>query len=167
MFSFVRLSDGGPARHAGPRSEIAIISDLAGRVLGPDSRSIGPDGQTGRIREAIGKIIPGWEPIDNDSTKQEFHIPGRHLTSPQFPTANRAAKLHVQDLPELSGGAGELRFDDRPQRRAIQYRRVRGLRFYRGQDRRDVILMHPRDLDERGLAPDARVTVRQRSWGAK
>src|SRR5207249_8090301 len=28
MFNFVRLSDGGPSRHAGPRSESAVLADL-------------------------------------------------------------------------------------------------------------------------------------------
>src|SRR5262249_20727505 len=37
MFSLVRMSDGGPQRHVGPRSEIHIIADLAHRVLGAGS----------------------------------------------------------------------------------------------------------------------------------
>ncbi len=41
MFSFVRLSDGGPARHAGPRSEIAIISTWLVGFLAPIRGSIG------------------------------------------------------------------------------------------------------------------------------
>ena len=32
MFNFVRLSDGGPRRHEGPRSEVEIIADLAASV---------------------------------------------------------------------------------------------------------------------------------------
>ncbi len=36
MFNFVRLSDGGPARHSGPRSEIAIAAELGDRLLGSD-----------------------------------------------------------------------------------------------------------------------------------
>ncbi len=66
----------------------------------------------------------------------------------------------MQDLPELSGGAGELRLmtvRSEGQFNTVVYEEYD---LYRGQDRRDVILMHPRDLDDRGLAPDARVTVR-------
>jgi anaerobic selenocysteine-containing dehydrogenase len=33
MFNFVRLSDGGPRRHAGPRSEVDVIATLADSVL--------------------------------------------------------------------------------------------------------------------------------------
>ena len=32
--------------------------------------------------------------------------------------------------------------------------------LYRGQDRRDVILVHPDDLARSGLQPEPRVTVR-------
>ena len=32
--------------------------------------------------------------------------------------------------------------------------------IYRGQDRRDVILMHPEDIQRMGLTTDQRVTVR-------
>ena len=65
MFSYVRLSDGGPRRHAGPRSEIEIVADLASRVLGEG----GPVDwerltKTREIREAIGQIVPGWEEIE-------------------------------------------------------------------------------------------------------
>ena len=28
MFNYVRLSDGGPARHEGPRAEVAVIADI-------------------------------------------------------------------------------------------------------------------------------------------
>src|SRR5262249_8163327 len=62
MFNFVRLSDGGPARHVGPRSEIAIVAELGERLLGAS----GPINwremaSASRIREAISQIVPGWE----------------------------------------------------------------------------------------------------------
>src|SRR5436190_3833094 len=64
MFNFVRLSDGGPARHAGPKSEIAVIAELAFRVLGAGGPIDWPAmGDTNRIRDAIGKIVPGWEKV--------------------------------------------------------------------------------------------------------
>ena len=41
MFNFVRLSDGGPARHVGPKSEIEIIARIASGLLGNGGRSTG------------------------------------------------------------------------------------------------------------------------------
>ncbi len=162
MFSRVRLSDGGPARHAGPRSEIEIVAELARRVLGKG----GPVdwdlmSQTGQIRQAIGKIVPGWEEIlQIDRTKQEFSIAGRRLIEPTFPTANGRAQLHSLELPALSGGAGELRL--MTVRSEGQFNTVvyEDYDIYRGQERRDVILVHPDDLKRLGVPGESRVTVR-------
>ncbi len=164
MFSYVRLSDGGPARHAGPRSEIEIVADLAARVLGDD----GPVAwremcQTGLIRAAIAKIVPGWEKIgDIDRTKQEFPITGRRLDTPRFPTSSGRANLLVDPLPEASCGAGELRLmtvRSEGQFNTVVYEEYD---LYRGQDRRDIVLVHPSDLARLGLASESRLTVRSR-----
>lgn len=42
MFNFVRLSDGGPKRHAGTRSEVEVIAEIAARVAAPSAA--GPAG---------------------------------------------------------------------------------------------------------------------------
>jgi anaerobic selenocysteine-containing dehydrogenase len=138
MFNFVRYSDGGPARHAGPRSEVEFLAALAGRVLGSD----GPIdwhqmAQTGQVRQAIGKVIPGWEKISQiDRTKEEFEIAGRRLDEPRFPTASGKAKLHFHDLPKLAGGEGQLRL--MTVRSEGQFNTVvyEDYDLYRGQDRR-------------------------------
>jgi molybdopterin-dependent oxidoreductase alpha subunit len=105
MFSYVRLSDGGPRRHDGPRSEIEIVADLADRVLAKTTPIDWPSMErASRIREAISKIVPGLEAIGEiGQTKQEFQIPGRTFYEPKFPTASGKAKLFVHELPDLSG----------------------------------------------------------------
>src|SRR5207249_5989776 len=60
MFNFVRLSDGGPARLQGPRSEIDVIASLAGMVCG------GPVDWAAlrdpcRVRQLIAQVVPGYE----------------------------------------------------------------------------------------------------------
>ncbi len=161
MFNYVRLSDGGPARHAGPKSEIAVIGELAHRVLG----NSGPVdwlamGDTNRIREAIGKIVPGWDKIaEIGKTKQEFQIPGRTLHTPKFPTPSGKAQLKVFDLPELSSSDGALRL--MTVRSEGQFNTVvyEDEDLYRGQDRRDIILLNPADIERFHLRPETRVTV--------
>ncbi len=162
MFNFVRVSDGGPARLAGPKSEVEVIASLAEQVLGSD----GPIDwnsmrQTSKIQEAIGKVVPGWEAINNISeTKQEFQIAGRTFHSPKFPTATGRAQLHCHDLPNLQGSDQELRLmtvRSEGQFNTVVYEEAD---IYRGQERRDVILMHPDDLSRLGLQHDQRVTVR-------
>src|SRR5690606_13420381 len=112
MFSYVRYSDGGPRRHEGPRSEVELIAGIGQRILGDRHSPI--DWQRlanhGEIREAIGAIVPGWEKLgEMDRTKSEFHIPGRRLDTPKFPTMTERARLHVHELPSSRLEDGELR----------------------------------------------------------
>lgn len=161
MFNFVRLSEGGPARHVGPRSEVAIVADLALRVLGQSTPiNWARMADTEQIRASIAEIIPGWQKIGEiDRTRQEFHIQGRHLVTPEFPTKSGKAQMFVHELPELAGGAGELRLmtvRSEGQFNTVVYEEYD---VYRGQDRRDVVLVHPDDLARLGIEPDTRVNV--------
>lgn len=162
MFNYVRYSDGGPARHAGPRSEVEIVSDLANRVLADSTPIAWPTMQsTGRIREALAEIVPGYEEIGEiDATKMEFRIGGRVFHEPKFPTPSGRARLHISELPELAGGDGQLRL--MTVRSEGQFNTVvyEDYDLYRAQDRRDVILINPADVERLGLKAEQRVTVR-------
>jgi molybdopterin-dependent oxidoreductase alpha subunit len=174
MFNFVRLSDGGPPRHAGTKSEVEVIATLADKVLGEsggrgaESNGDGSAGvdwrsmqHTGRIREAIAAIVPGFEKIgEMDKTKQEFHIAGRVFHEPRFPTASGRANLHVHELPELPG-AGERELRLMTIRSEGQFNTVvyEDYDLYRGVERRDVVLIHPDDIRRLGLDPSMMVTV--------
>ena len=162
MFNFVRLSEGGKRRHEGPRAEVSVISDLANRVLGES----GPIDwasmeSTGRIREAIAKVVPGYAEIENiETTKREFQIEGRTYHQPKFPTQSGKAKIHRHSLPELKGGGDQLRLmtvRSEGQFNTVVYEEHD---LYRGQDRRDVVLVHPDDVKRLGLAHNQRVTVK-------
>jgi molybdopterin-dependent oxidoreductase alpha subunit len=176
MFNYVRLSDGGPARHGGPKSEVEVIAMIAHHVLGdPASGSVtSSNGSLGsgspvdwkamrstqRIREAIAKIVPGFEALATiDATKQEFQIGGRTFHTPQFPTPTGRARLRAHDLPDLPGGDGELRL--MTVRSEGQFNTVvyEDEDLYRGQDRRDVILLHPTDCERLGLHAEQRVSI--------
>lgn len=162
MFSYVRLSDGGPRRHNGPRSEIEIIATLARSVLG----DAGPiDWQamerTHQIRDTISKIVPGFEAIaEIDKTKKEFQIEGRTFHTPKFPTPDGKAKIVTHELPSLQGDDRWLRM--MTVRSEGQFNTVvyEDYDLYRNQDRRDIILMNPADIARLGLKADERVTVR-------
>ena len=182
MFNYVRLSDGGPRRHAGPRSEVEIIAQIAQGVFegavgnalrGVPGSSAGASPsqsrwpidwksmqRTGKIREAIARVIPGFAQLATiDRTKEEFQIPGRTFHEPRFATEDGRAKLHVHELPELPGGDHSLRL--MTVRSEGQFNTVvyEDEDLYRGQERRDVILLHPDDMQRLGLHDDQRVTV--------
>jgi molybdopterin-dependent oxidoreductase alpha subunit len=160
MFNYVRLSDGGPARHEGPRSEVAIIAEMGDaldrrRVLDwaalRDHRS---------IRQAIARVIPGYESIgDIDPSKEEFQIGGRTFHQPRFATPTGRARFHAVEIPQLRGADGELRLmtvRSEGQFNTVVYEEEDP---YRGQERRDVIMMSEVDIDRLGLVIDQPVTV--------
>ena len=160
MFNYVRLSDGGKPRHSGPqgfpRSETAVIVDLAERVLG-DKLSALRDHR--EIRRAIARVIPGYEKIGAiDDTRQEFQIGGRTFHEPRFATDNGRARFHVVEIPEAAGGQLRLMtVRSEGQFNTVVYEEHD---VYRGQERRDVIMMHADDITRLGLEVDQAVTVR-------
>lgn len=162
MFNYVRLSDGGPPRHSGPKSEIEVIATIARGVLGDD----GPINwsvmqSTHHIREAIARIIPGYEAVgDITVTKKEFQIGGRTFHTPQFPTPNGKARLRPHKLPDLIGGGDELRLmtiRSEGQFNTVVYE---DYDLYRGVDQRNVILMHSEDMQRRNLFDGQPVIVK-------
>ncbi|MBX7166952.1 MAG: FdhF/YdeP family oxidoreductase [Pirellulales bacterium] len=164
MFNFVRLSDGGPARHQGPLSEVEVVADLAARVLGATSAGGAIDWNAlrehGRIREAIARIVPGFEALATiGQTKQEFHIGGRVLHGERFPTPSGRARLIAHDLacmPEADDRLRLMTVRSEGQFNTVVYEEYD---LYRGQERRDLILLHPHDVARLKLEPESRVTV--------
>jgi molybdopterin-dependent oxidoreductase alpha subunit len=164
MFNYVRLSDGGPRRHEGPRSEVRLLGEIAEQTLGNAAIDWSMLRNLGNIRAAIAKVIPGFEQLaEIERTKQEFQIPGRTLHGGNFPTADGRAKLFVHSLPELAEGNGTLRL--MTVRSEGQFNTVvyEDEDIYRGQERRDVILLHPDDIRRLRLHEDQRVTVRSQA----
>jgi molybdopterin-dependent oxidoreductase alpha subunit len=162
MFNFVRLSDGGEARHQGPRSEVDIVASIASECLGES----GPIDwlalrEHGNIRRAIAKVVPGFEKLEEiDETRREFHIGGRVLHTPRFSTPDGRARFQAHPIPVISRENGSLRL--MTVRSEGQFNTVvfEEEDIYRGQDRRDVILLNRVDIERLGLKPDQLVTVR-------
>lgn len=163
MFNYVRLSDGGPRRYPGPRSEVQVVADLGKRLVG-EGKGVEWDAmaKTHSIRHWIAKVVPGYEAIDGiEKTKKEFQIEGRTFHEPRFGTKDGLAVLHRPDLPPLQGNApGEFRLmtvRSEGQFNTVVYEEYD---LYRGQDRRDIILLNPEDIARHGWQEGQRVTVR-------
>ena len=162
MFSYVRLSDGGPRRHEGPRSEVAVVAQVARQVLGDDGPIDFAEMEThSTIRSAIARVVPGYEAIGEiDATRREFQIDGRTLHRPTFATASGRARFQVVALPPPPPkGDGTLRLmtvRSEGQFNTVVYEEED---IYRGQDRRNVVLMNRTDIERLGLTLDAPVTV--------
>ncbi len=126
MFSYVRLSDGGAPRYAGPRSEVAILTTLGRQVLGEDGpvdwRALESHDS---VRKLIGELIPGLEPIaDIGQTRSEFHIAGRQIAGDHFPTETGKARFHAVPAALIPRNcrAWPISVDDHPFRGAISIR---------------------------------------------
>jgi anaerobic selenocysteine-containing dehydrogenase len=120
--------------------------------------------RTREIRQLIARVVPGWEALGQiDQTRQEFYIGQRILHTPRFNTSSGRAQLHGHPLPDLPTEPGQLRLmtvRSEGQFNTVVYEQED---IYRGQERRDVILLHPDDLRSLGLTHDQRVTVRSQT----
>jgi anaerobic selenocysteine-containing dehydrogenase len=93
-------------------------------------------------------------------TKQEYELPGRVIHEPKFKTPSGRAIFHADPIPngpELA--PNQLRM--MTVRTEGQFNTVvyEDGDIYRGQDRRDVILMSAADIERLGLKPDQPVDV--------
>ncbi|MEE2640398.1 MAG: molybdopterin dinucleotide binding domain-containing protein, partial [Planctomycetota bacterium] len=160
MFNFVRLSDGGRPRFEGARSEVDLICSLGQELLGRQPVDWSELRSHENIRKWIARVVPGWDGLSRiEQPEGEFQIEGRTFHQPVFPTENGKAMVHIHQLPELKGSEEEFRLmtvRSEGQFNTVVYEEHD---IYRGQDRRDVILMHPDDMDRLGLADDQRVSV--------
>lgn len=162
MFNYVRLSDGGSARHDGPRSEVDVVVDLAERLFeGGSAVDWVSLHDHDAIRSIIAAVIPGYDAIQSiGHTRQEFQIDGRTFHEPKFNTESGRARCHTIELPELVGSShDELRLmtlRSEGQFNTVVYEEED---VYRGQERRDVILMNHEDIARLRLSIDQPVTV--------
>ncbi|MGW7490759.1 FdhF/YdeP family oxidoreductase [Streptomyces sp. NPDC054786] len=146
---------------AGPQllSETAIVARLARRVLGESSRTPWEDFEKdyATIRDRIAHVIPGFEDFNTKVAHPGgFALPHAPRDSRSFPTATgkanfTAAPVEYPAVPEGRLLLQTLRSHD-------QYNTtIYGLDDrYRGiKNGRRVVLVHPDDARERGLADGA------------
>jgi molybdopterin-dependent oxidoreductase alpha subunit len=162
MFNFVRLSDGGvPAVAGDMRSEVEVIAALAERIL-PSGRFDWKSLRSHRhLRQEMARVVPGLEELaEIDKTKREFQIRGRTLHVPEFATADYRAQFHVTPLPATTISKGQLRLTtvrSEGQFNTVVYEEED---LYRGNTRRDVVMLSERDARELSLREGDGVTVR-------
>lgn len=160
MFNYIRYSDGGPTRHEGPRAEVAIVCDLGEQVLGDDPIDWNTMRNHDAIRRMIGAVVPGLEPIaGKNGSKDEFTIEGRVFHEPSFPTKTGRATFHVVEIPRVELADNELLLmtvRSEGQFNTVVYEEED---LYRGQERRDVVLMNGEDMARLSIEHDQLVTV--------
>jgi anaerobic selenocysteine-containing dehydrogenase len=153
MFNWVRLSDGGFAPPAGElKSEVELVCGLAARLLpaGPFPFERMTDHRA--IREAIAEVVPGYSAIARiDETKEEFRVAGRTFHEQRFATPSGKVQLRVPPLPSLALAEGEFRLTtirSEGQFNTVVYEEED---LYRGNIRRDVVMINRWDGERLGL----------------
>lgn len=163
MFNFVRMSDGGFERIEGLRSEVELISSIAAQVIPTQALDFSLFKQHHEIRKAIAKAIPGYEAIAAiDSTKKEFHVDGRTLERPVFATADGRANFCVPATNTSSNTKTKTHhYTLTSVRSEGQFNTIvyTDTDVYRGQTSRDVVLMHPLDIEKEGLREGDKVRL--------
>jgi anaerobic selenocysteine-containing dehydrogenase len=162
MFNFVRLSDGGVPAVAGEmRSEVEVIAELAERIL-PAGRFDWKALRSHRhLRQEMARVVPGLEDLaEIDATKREFQIRGRTFHVPDFGTAERRAQFHVTALPAPFCTDGQFRLTTIRSEGQFNTVVYEDEDLYRGNTRRDVVMISEYDARRLSLREGEGVTVR-------
>lgn len=158
MFNYVRMSEGGIERFPQLHSECEIILSMAETLIDRSRFDFSMLRKLSRVREFIGDVVPGFGALSKvDQTREEFHIEGRTLHSPDFATPSQKARFFYHASPKrdadqflLSSVRSEGQFN------SIIYHEFDS---YREQKQRWVLMMHPDDIQERGWQVGDKVDV--------
>lgn len=161
MFNYVRLSEGGPPAVYGElRSEVDVIASLAERILPPGRFDWARLRSHRELRREMARVVPGFEAIaELDEGGPEFHIAGRTFHEPRFPTDDGRARFHVTPLPDFRPTDGQMRLmtlRSEGQFNTVVYEEEDP---YRGNRRRDVVMLSAEDAARLGLAEGDPVRV--------
>lgn len=161
MFNFVRLSDGGkPAVRGELRSEVDIIASLAERILPPGRFEWSRLRSHAALRDAIARVVPGYDPIGRiEGAGGEFHVRGRRFHERATARADGHAHFRVTPLPDFGAGPGEFRLmtlRSEGQFNSVVYDEED---LYRGNMRRDVVMMAAADAARLELSEGDAVRV--------
>lgn len=152
MLNFVRLSEGGrPAVPGEMRSEVDIIASIAEKILPPGRFDWGALRSHERLREEMARTVPGFASLaDMDRTDEEFTIAGRILHEPRFATPDGRARFHVTPLPApaIPGALRLTTIRSEGQFNTVVYEEED---LYRGNRRRDVVMMSAADGQRMGI----------------
>ncbi len=156
MFNLVRLSEGGEPFPKGElRSEVAILAELAERILPPGRFDWTRMRSHQSLREEIARAVPGYEEAASGA---EFQVAGRTFHAPAFATSDGKARFAPTPLPEplRSDELRMMTIRSEGQFNTVVYEEED---LYRGVRRRDSILMAAEDAKRLGFAEGQAVRV--------
>ncbi|MCB1668597.1 MAG: FdhF/YdeP family oxidoreductase [Porticoccaceae bacterium] len=163
MFNYVRLSDGGIQRLAGPRPEVEILCELGKRLL-PDNQALFDGFKSHKtIREAIANIVPGMQELaDIDVARKEFSVKGRLLHTAKFNTPDGKARFVAHSVPQEKKHNNTYPYTLMSVRSEGQFNSIiyEERDSYRGTDQRQVVMMSAEDMKLLKIKQGSQVSVR-------
>ena len=161
MFNFVRLSDGGAPNVKGElRTEVDVLASLAERILPQGRFDWSTLRKHQRLREGIAATVPGFAALaDIATTKREFQLEGRTFHTPTFATPDGRARARVTPLPDFAPAEGMFRLmtlRSEGQFNSVVYEEED---LYRGNRRRDVVMISTADAERLGVREGEPVRV--------
>ncbi|HEX2584389.1 MAG TPA: FdhF/YdeP family oxidoreductase, partial [Steroidobacteraceae bacterium] len=157
MFNYVRLSDGGIHRLANVKPEVAILAEIAKRLLPDCPVDFNAFEQHSKIREAIAAIVPGMEQLqDIEVAKQEFHVRGRILHERKFNTSDGKVHFITRATPQRTASLMLTTVRSEGQFNTIVYERTDS---YRDDADRWTVMMNKDDMKELGLSNDGKASL--------
>ncbi|MGE0133928.1 MAG: FdhF/YdeP family oxidoreductase [Dehalococcoidia bacterium] len=161
MFNYVRLSAGGtPAVRGELRSEVDVIASLAEQILPPGRFEWARLRSHAALREVIARVVPGYDPIGLiEGVGGEFHVRGRRFHEPATARPDAKAHFRVTPLPDFEVGPDEFRLmtlRSEGQFNSVVYDEED---LYRGNTRRDVVMMAASDAQRLRLSEGDAVFV--------
>lgn len=161
MFNYVRLSEGGTPSIAGEmRSEVDIIASIAERILPAGRFDWSALRSHRQLREGIAAVVPGYEALGEiDVSREEFQVGGRSFHTPRFATLDGRAQFRLTGLPSFHVAPDEFRLmtiRSEGQFNTVVYEEAD---LYRGNDRRDVVMLAASDASALGVSEGDPVVV--------
>jgi anaerobic selenocysteine-containing dehydrogenase len=162
MFNYVRVSEGGPRRLKGPRSETEVIAAIAEAGLAAETPIDLDEMRThAGIRRSIAAVVPGYAPVEDiDVGGAEFQIEGRTFHEPKFATPTGRLRIQNVNIPEPAPlGPRQVRVvtvRSEGQFNTVVYE---DCDVYRGGAPRSAVLLNAEDMRDWGLTHGDRVEV--------
>lgn len=161
MFNYIRLSDGGIQRLDNVRPETEILCDIATQLIPNSPLDFSSFKSHQTIRQAIAKTIPGMEELaDIEVAKQEFHVKGRLIHTPQFKRPNKRASFVVQPMPKAD--KKQYPFTLMSVRSEGQYNSIiyEEKDSYRGIEKRWSVMLNPEDMQRMAIKEGDNINIR-------
>jgi molybdopterin-dependent oxidoreductase alpha subunit len=143
------------------RSEVAIVAGVAHATIGERSRVpwLALAADYDRVRDRIDRVIPGFHDYNRRVREPNGFVLPSGARTRHFDTPDGRAQFRVHPLPDAALPAGRFRLTTLRSHDQFNTTIYGHDDRYRGLTDRRVVLLHPDDLREQGIAEGAQLDL--------